>query len=177
MQGSRGSDAAFCNAAASQPHLAAETATAPDSRTPTRTPQPEPVYIRARELPVNCRFGPGKIYDVISTLQAGQAARVDGRDDSGGWLHIHDPLNPGGFCWLSTVPVDVEGDSATLPVVSPPYVTVKKVDVRVEPQRVTTTCENFPQYALFIGEVTVDGPALVNWRWEMSTGEVSEPQA
>ncbi len=67
--------------------------------------------------------------------------------------------------------------SATLPVVNPPYATVKKVDVRVEPQRVTTTCENFPQYALFIAEVTVNGPALVNWRWELSTGEVTEAQA
>lgn len=151
-------------------------AAAPLTPQPSPTPLPAPVYATAREFPVNCRFGPGPIYAVISLLDGGQTARVQGRDHSGGWLVVHDPLNPGGVCWLSTVPVDVEGDSAALPVREPPYVTVSKLDVRVEPKRVTVTCENYPQFALFIAEITTNGPTLVNWRWEMSTGEASEAQ-
>lgn len=160
------------------PTASPETAAAviPSTPVPTLTPQPEQVYITARELPVNCRFGPGTIYAVISRLEAGQFARVYGRDYTGGWLQIHDPLNPGGVCWLSTVPVDVEGDTSRLPALDPPQVTVSKLEVRVEPQRVTVACDNYPQYALFIAEITTNGPALVNWRWEMSTGETTEAQ-
>lgn len=153
----------------------AATAT-PTDPVPTLTPQPERVYATARELPVNCRFGPGTIYAVISRVEAGQSVRAYGRDHTGGWLQIHDPLNPGGVCWLSTVPVEVEGDSTGLPVLDPPQVIVSKLEARVEPERVTVACDNYPQYALFIAEITTNGPALVNWRWELSTGEVTEPQ-
>jgi len=148
---------------------------APTAPEPTLTPQPR-VYATARELPVNCRFGPGTIYTVISLLDAGRYTRVEARDETGGWLYIRNPLNPGGYCWISTVPVDVEGDTTFLPVQPPPLVSVSKLDVRVEPQRVTVACNNYPQYALFIAEVTTNGPTLVNWRWELSTGEATEPQ-
>jgi hypothetical protein len=151
-------------------------AIAPSPRGAANTPAPRPVYATGREQPVNCRFGPGVIYAVISRLDSGQSSRVDGRDYTGAWMYIHDPLNPGGFCWVSTVPVDIEGDSTSLPVVDPPHVTIKKLDVRAEPQRITVTCDNFPQYALFVAEVTADGPTLANWRWELSTGETTEPQ-
>jgi hypothetical protein len=141
---------------------------------PTNTPVPRPVYATGRSLPVNCRFGPGTIYEAISRLDAGQSSRVDGKDSTGAWMYIHDPLNPGGFCWVSTAPVDIEGDALTLPVVSPPYVTVTRVDVLVEPERITVTCDNFPQYALFVADITANGPTVVNWRWELSTGEVTD---
>ena len=148
----------------------------PSPLPPTSTPQPQPVYATARDLPVNCRYGPGTIYSIISRVEPGQVARVKAHDTSGGWLYIHDPLNPGGSCWLSTVPVDVEGDSAALPLQDPPQVIVSKLEVRVEPQRVTVTCDNYPQYALFIAEITANGPTLVNWRWELSTGEATDAQ-
>lgn len=140
----------------------------------TATPVPRPVYATGRSLPVNCRFGPGTIYQVISRLDAGQSSRIEGKDYTGGWMQIHDPLNPGGFCWVSTTPVDIEGDSLTLPFIDPPLVTVYKLDVRVEPERITVGCDDFPQYALFVAEVTTNGPTLVNWRWELSTGEVTD---
>ena len=147
----------------------------PPTQPPTSTPQPAKVFASANDQLVNCRFGPGTIYEVISALDANQSSRADGRDYTNGWLHIHDPLNPGGYCWVSQSAVEVEGEAAALPVHDPPLVTVNKLAVRVEPQRVTVTCENFPQFVLFIAEVTTNGPSIVNWRWEISTGEVSEP--
>jgi hypothetical protein len=158
-------------AASSAPEIAA-----PLLYQPTNTPAPRPVYATGRELPVNCRFGPGTIYEVVSRLDAGQSTRVDGMDYTGAWMYIHDPLNPGGFCWVSTAPVDIEGDTTSLPVTNPPYVTVDKLDVWVQPERITVTCDSFPQYALFVAEVTTNGPTLVNWRWEFSTGEATEAQ-
>jgi hypothetical protein len=130
----------------------------------------------ARKQPVNCRFGPGTIYQVISSLEEFQTARADGRDVNTRWLYVHDPLNPGGFCWVSVSAVDVEGEPDSLPVMDPPQVTVNKVVVRVEPQRITVTCDNFPQFTLFVADVSTNGPGVVNWRWEISTGEVTEPQ-
>jgi SH3-like domain-containing protein len=149
---------------------------APILHEPTNTPVPRPVYATGRSLPVNCRFGPGTIYAVVSRLDAGQSTRIRGKDYTGSWMYISDPLNPGGYCWVSTAPVDIEGDALALPQVDPPYVTVNKLDVWVESQRITVACDNFPQYALFIAEVTVNGPTLVQWRWEYSTGEATEPQ-
>jgi hypothetical protein len=143
---------------------------------PTDTPAPAPVFARARSQPVNCRFGPGTIYEIISLLEANQITQVEGRDYSDMWLHVHDPLNPGGFCWVSLPIIELDGDLDSLPVIDPPHVTVNKLEVRVEPQRVTVACENFPQFVLFVAEVTVNGPSLVNWRWEISTGETTEAQ-
>jgi hypothetical protein len=147
-----------------------------ESPAATGTPRPVSVFATARSLPVNCRFGPGLIYKVISMLDAGQSSRADGRDFTNGWLYLHDPLNPGGFCWASDSAIDIEGEASLLPVVNPPFVTVDKIVVSVEPQRITVTCDNFPQFALLIAEVTTNGPSVVNWRWELSTGEVTDPQ-
>src|SRR5574340_278692 len=80
-------------------------AIAPSLRAATNTPAARPVYATGREQPVNCRFGPGTIYAVISRLEPGQSSRVEGRDYTGAWMYVHDPLNPGGFCWVSTIPV------------------------------------------------------------------------
>ena len=142
---------------------------------PTNTPKPPPVYAIAGVQPVNCRFGPGLIYEVISTLDAGRSGRADGRDYTDRWLYIHDPLNPGGFCWVAKSAIELEGEMTWLPVVNPPLVTVNKVDVYVEPARVTVKCDEFPQFVLLVAEITTNGPTLVNWRWELNTGEASDP--
>jgi hypothetical protein len=116
------------------------------------------------------------IYEVIGTLEAGRTTRADAKDYTEGWLYVHDPLNPGGYCWVSKAAVELDGELTWLSVKDPPSVTVRKVDVYVEPARVTVACDNFPQFALLVGEITVNGPTVVNWRWELSTGEATEPE-
>lgn len=162
--------------AAAPTPAASPTPTITPAPTATRTPRPAQVAAAAGKQPVNCRFGPGIIYQVISSLDEFQTTRADGRDLNGRWLYVHDPLNPGGFCWVSVSAVDVKGEADSLPVLDPPRVSVIKVDVHVEPERVTVNCNNFPQFVLFVADVTTNGPGVVNWRWEISSGEVTEPQ-
>ena len=51
---------------------------------PTLTPTPAParVDLRITGERVNCRFGPGTVYELINELDQGQSARVVGRDES-----------------------------------------------------------------------------------------------
>jgi len=146
------------------------------SQPPTRTPRPQNVYALARGLPVNCRFGPGTIYEIVDGLEPFQSALVAGKDYTGLWWYLHNPNNPGAMCWASASATDLEGEAESLPVVDPPYVTVNRRKVRAEPARVTVECDAFPQYVLLVAEITTNGPTLVNLRWEMSTGEVTEAE-
>ncbi len=143
---------------------------------PTRTPRPPTVYATARDFPVNCRFGPGTFYAVVDNLTPFQRAQVAGRDIKSAWWYLHNPNFPDQFCWVAASATDLDGETESLPVVDPPYVTVSKLEVRAEPPRITVGCEAFPQYVLIVGEITTDGPTLVEWRWETSAGEVTREE-
>lgn len=144
--------------------------------TPTRTPRPPSAYAMARDFPVNCRFGPGTFYAVLDNLAPFQRAQAAGRDVTGAWWYLHNPNFPGQFCWVAASATDLDGETESLPVVDPPFVTVSKLEVRAEPPRITVGCEAFPQYILIVGEVSVNGPTLVDWRWETSAGETTREE-
>jgi len=142
--------------------------------TPTPAPTPTPtlveVSLRVKDELVNCRFGPGTTYILINELHQDQSARVMGRNDSSTWLYIRDPGNPGGFCWLSAAVVETAGMVDQLPVTPPPFVTVTDVSLRAEPARILVDCSQFPQTVFFEAKVTTNGPTLLTWSWEASTG-------
>ena len=137
----------------------------------------EEVTAFAKEELVNCRFGPGTVYIVIGQLKEGQSARVVGRDAGSAWYYVHDPGNPDGFCWLAADVVEIEGNPEALAVVSPPAPSVTDITVGVEPNRMVVPCSQFPQVVYITAEVTTDGPALVTYRWEASTGVSSVDNA
>lgn len=143
---------------------------------PTQTPRPRIAYAVAGELPVNCRYGPGTYYAVVDGLEPYQSAQVAGKDFTGMWWYLHNPNFPDAFCWVASSATELEGDAESIPVTDPPFVTVSKLEVRTEPQRITVGCAAFPQYILIIAEITTNGPALVDWRWEVSTGEVTSEE-
>jgi hypothetical protein len=69
----------------------------------------------------NCRPGPGKVYEpVVGVLAVGQKATVHGRNSSGTWWYIENPGKPGTYCWVWGETTKVEGDTASLPVITPP---------------------------------------------------------
>lgn len=144
--------------------------------TPTRVPRPSAVYAAARDFPVNCRFGPGVIYAIVDSLAPYQGAQVAGRDVTGAWWYLHNPNFPDQFCWVAASATDLDGEAESLPVVEPPFVTVSRLEVRAEPPRITVGCNAFPQYILIVGEISVNGPALVDWRWETSAGEMTREE-
>lgn len=148
--------------------------TAVPSVTPTTAPMPTAtpveVTLRVKEELINCRFGPGTDYVLLNQLHLGRSARVVGRNDSSTWLYIRDPGNPGGFCWVSANVIEAQGAVDQLPVEPPPFVTVTDVSLRAEPNRILVNCDQFPQTIFFEAQVTANGPTLLTWRWEASTG-------
>jgi SH3-like domain-containing protein len=143
---------------------------------PTASPTPTPVIlnIRIKDEVVNCRFGPGTEYELLDELQAGQSSRAVGRNDASNWWQIRDPGNPNGLCWVSANVSALEGDGQSLPIVQPPFVSVTKVDLVVEPQKMVVNCDQFPQTFFFEATISASGPTLVTWNWEASTGVSSD---
>lgn len=140
---------------------------------PTPTPTLEDALARPKKELVNCRFGPGTVYVIIGELKENQAGRIAGKNSDASWYYIHDPGNPDGFCWVAAEVVDIEGDTESLPVVEPPASSVTDVMLVVEPNRILVTCDKFPQVVYMTGHITTDGPGLVTYRWEASTGAAS----
>jgi uncharacterized protein YraI len=152
---------------------ASATPSAPPTETPTITPHPPIAYAIARDQPVNCRYGPGTYYAVVDRLESFQSAQIEGKDETGMWWYLNNPNFPGAFCWVSAGATDLEGKAEAIVLAPPPHVTVNKLEVRAEPSRITVGCSAFPQYVLVVAEVTTNGPSLVDWRWEVSTGETT----
>jgi uncharacterized protein YraI len=163
-------------AAATPVPTAVPTVTLLPTPMPTFTPTAAPVRVDLRMVgvKVNCRFGPGTVYELINELDEGQSARVAGRNETSTWWYVHDPGNPNGFCWVSADVTKVEGDTEQLPVVQAPFVGVTNATLRAEPDRIVVDCDQFPQTIFLEAEITTNGPTFVTWKWEASTGVSSE---
>lgn len=154
----------------------------PDTPTPAHTPTPAPTAsptpvvlgLNVQSELVNCRLGPGTAYVTVSELHEGQFTRALGRNDAATWLYVRDPGNPGGFCWLAMSVIELDGQAESLPVAPPPLVTVTGLTLAVEPTRILVQCSQFPQTVFFEAQVTANGPTLLSWQWEASTGAISD---
>lgn len=168
---------AACSITAPAPTITSDPTDTP-SLTPTAIPSPTAtpvkVTLRVKDELVNCRFGPGTMYVLVNELRRDQSVRAAGRNDAATWLYVRDPGNPGGFCWLSAAVVEAEGTVDQLPVTPPPFVTVTDVSLRAEPNRILVNCSQFPQTVFFEAQVTTNGPTLLTWSWEASTGAASD---
>lgn len=143
------------------------------------TPVPTPVQVNLlviNEL-INCRVGPGTYYQLVNEFTQGQTLRAVGRNEAFTWWYIQDPGNPGGFCWVSAEVTQPQSPTSDLQVAPPPFVTITNVNLRVEPNRIVVACNQFPQTVFFEAQITADGPTLLTWRWEVSTGVSSNEGA
>lgn len=100
---------------------------AADTFTPVSTLSPTPFFTATSSIPLlsvtvdtNCRVGPGKIYDYLGGLYVGQTAEVYGKDSSNNYWYIRLPENPGIFCWVTGQYAILVGNTALLPVFTPP---------------------------------------------------------
>jgi hypothetical protein len=68
----------------------------------------------------NCRTGPGSVYDLLHTYLAGDQVQLEGKSEDGFfWYTSHlEGLNPD--CWLWGKYATPVGDTAQLPVFTPP---------------------------------------------------------
>lgn len=109
----------------------AEAAPLPPTRTPTPSPTVSPTpTIMPTPTPstpmvsvsvnTNCRTGPGDAYDRVGALLVGETAEVLARDPYGQFWYIPNPDRPGSKCWVWGQYATVSGETASLPVFTPP---------------------------------------------------------
>lgn len=144
--------------------------------TATFTSTPSMVLASPREQPVNCRFGPDVSYAVIGALIVGRQAEVIGKNPDISWVYVRNPSDPSTSCWLFTELINVEGNLENLPVVGPPEIMVTDIKVRIDPSAMNVACDAFPQSVIISADITTNGPLIVNWYWESSLGETSQPK-
>ena len=132
---------------------------------PTLTPTPDVPIAWPKNLGVNCRYGPGKEWETVSSLLEGTTAEIEGRTVDTAWWYIQDPLHTGGFCWVAYNVVDTAGNLNTVPLAEPPTASV--TEVTVEAVVIFTAC-NGHNDVTFKGTITTNGPATVTYHWEVS---------
>jgi hypothetical protein len=71
-------------------------------------------------VPTNCRVGPGRVYRRVGAILVGEVAEVYGRDPTGRYWYIRNPDSRSGFCWAWGEYATVSGNTALLPVYTPP---------------------------------------------------------
>jgi len=132
---------------------------------PSDTPTPSVPIAWPKDQPVNCRFGPGTAWLVVSALPLGQSAEIVGRNAENTWWRIKDALNPGSFCWVAMSVTNAAGNLALIPVQPAPQASVIKVEVGAD---VAFTACGGPNPIVFNGSITTNGPTEVSYRWEVS---------
>ena len=134
---------------------------------PTLTSTPSIPIAFPRDVAVNCRFGPGTVWVVLSGLQIGQTSQIVGRSTDSGWWYIVDPQNASRNCWVSGSVVDTAGNLSGIPTVATPTASVTNVTVSVDPkeQNVGGCVGPLPPSEIE-GTIEVNGPATVKWYFE-----------
>ncbi len=107
-----------------QQELPTATFTPEISETPSQTPSPTLTW--TPEVPVvqvsentNCRIGPGKVYELIGALLVGEQTEIVAKDPSETYWYVRNP-DQGGYCWLWGYYATTSGNTASLPVFTPP---------------------------------------------------------
>lgn len=95
----------------------AVTSATPISQEGTPLPPPVTVTPAAQSLPTItkaglCWKGPGSLYEVVNSVQAGTQVTLLGRGIEGDWWIIDSPRYPGVACWLPGDALEVDPDLA-----------------------------------------------------------------
>jgi hypothetical protein len=144
--------------------------------TATLTSTPAVILAAPREQPVNCRFGPDISYAIVGALIVGRQAEVIGKNIDVTWVYVRNPSDPSNNCWLSVDFIELNGDTALLPVVGSPEIMVTDIQVSIDPPAMNVACDAFPQSVIISAEITTNGPSVVTWFWASSTGIRSDPK-
>ncbi|HXF85291.1 MAG TPA: hypothetical protein VNK49_07875 [Anaerolineales bacterium] len=153
------------------------TNTATQTPSPTDTPLPTLTFTPAvpvafpKDVAVNCRFGPGTAWVVLSGLNVGQSAQILGRSTDGNWWYIVDPFGAGRNCWVAASVVNTAGNVTLVPVFEAPQASVTNVSVRVKPAVISIAGCVGPVPVLEIeGTIETNGPTTVKWYFETQQG-------
>jgi len=167
-----------CNMPATTPTASTPTATTV-SATPPGTPSPiasatsEPTVIPTptvpivapKDIPVNCRVGPGIVWEAVSGLLLGKTAEIAGKNSSFEWWYIKDPINQGQFCWVAMSATIASGNLSVITEVPVPTAQVSVVTAKAE---VSFVACGGPNPVDFSGTVKTNGPATIVYQWEVT---------
>lgn len=138
---------------------------------PTETPLPAPTSTPDApvawpiDLGANCRYGPGKEWEAVSSLPAETTTEIVGRTIDSSWWYVSDPLNLDGFCWVAFEAVDTAGNMNIIPIVELPAASV--TGVTVDALVAFSACGDSNQVMLN-SLITANGPITVVYHWEVS---------
>lgn len=88
--------------------------------TSTQAPAPPSGPMISASEDTNCREGPAPEYPRLGYLLKGETSRVVGRHSQNTWWFINNPRNANQNCWVWGETTNVSGDTASLPVITPP---------------------------------------------------------
>jgi tRNA A-37 threonylcarbamoyl transferase component Bud32 len=156
-------------AAATMTFVPVGTLTATVTALPSATSTPGVPMVRARDLGVNCRYGPGVEWEGVSALATGSQVEIIGKDKefNYNWWQVDDPLNPGEVCWVALSVTDASGNLTVVPLVEAPPAEVTDISVSAEPTFTACGQEN---PVSFTGRIAMNGPAEVSYQWEITGG-------
>ena len=136
------------------------TATPTLTPTITETPTPEFPLVYVSEN-TNCRTGPGKVYDWLTTINQGEELEVVAKDPLDQYWYIRRPDQPSEFCWLWGKYATPSGDTASLPVYTPIPTPTPSLDFTVSYISKTGPC---PKWGLLYRVNNVGGVTLQSWK-------------
>lgn len=138
-----------------------------DTPFPTASPTPTIPIAWPKDVPVNCRYGYGTEWAVLSGLNLGQVSEITGRNPDSSWWYIKDPNSPGSFCWVAASVTNTAGNTAALPIVNLPNAYVTGVTVKLSPSSISLPgCFGPVQSISIKGTITTNGPVKVKWHFE-----------
>src|SRR5262245_36604958 len=157
--------------------LPTQTPLATNTPPPTATSTPSVPTVFAKDVGVNCRFGPGIAWIAVSSVAAGQSSQIVGKNSDGSWWYIVDPFNSARKCWVSTSVTTTGGNLSSVPVVETPQASVTKVTVDAGPRTITTTsCADPISPLRIVGTIETNGPTEVQWHFETQQGGAMQTQ-
>jgi uncharacterized protein YgiM (DUF1202 family) len=144
---------------------------------PTLAPSPAPglctPQVTANTV-INVRNGPGTIYSVIGSLNAGQPATVDAKNVEGTWWYILYPAASDGHGWVAGSVTTSSCVSASLPVIpasslpAPFVAAITNVVVSVDPAEVNVPgCVGETQRMTAAATIHASGPMQVQYYFEI----------
>lgn len=151
------------------PTFAISTLTPVPTETPPPTPTstPEAPVAWPKNLGVNCRYGPGREWEVVSAIPPGTITEIKGRTVNTAWWYVSDPMKlDDSFCWVAYDVVDTAGNLNIIRIVDLPVASV--TEVTLDTVVVTFTACGDSNQVTFNGAITTNGPVTVSYHWEVN---------
>ncbi len=151
-------------------HFCVEGANPPTERslpvpTLTPTPPPPPRPIPSPEATakknLNCRAGPGPLYEIEDTFFEGESAPIEGRNEESTWWLIRSP-NLEKSCWVWGQEIETSGDPSQAQVVevAPLPEPTEETEPADEPEPEPVSCSQY------MDSKTCDADASCWWDWK-----------